>query len=74
MPSNIRPPGDPHGCVTRYILELENRLANLQYLLARPDITDAQRQRLQRFLQETEAELASVYDLFDDFGRHHGAA
>ena len=49
--------------LTLHILDLENELLNIQYLLTRHDVTEEQSKRLRSLLKATEAELINVYDV-----------
>jgi hypothetical protein len=51
---------DIRGTVTYRLITLETEIANIQYLLAFPELTEAQKQRLQSLLLATEAELREI--------------
>jgi hypothetical protein len=65
MPPAKPIPNDIRGTVTSRLIALETELANIHYLLAFPEITEAQRQRLQSLLETTEAELNKTYAVLD---------
>jgi hypothetical protein len=58
MPANVlsRSP-DVSETLAYHICELESRISNLKYLLRFPQVDEAQKERLQRVLEATEAEL-----------------
>ena len=61
MPPSKAIPNDIGGTVTYRLITLETEFANIQYLLAFPELTEAQKQRLQSLLAATEAELSETY-------------
>jgi hypothetical protein len=61
MPLSQHIPNDIRGTLTYRLITLETQIANIQYLLAFPDLTEAQKQRLQSLLAATEAELSETY-------------
>jgi hypothetical protein len=61
MPPTKYIPNDIRGTVTYRLIVLETEIANIQYLLAFPELTEAQKQRLQSLLAATETELRGTY-------------
>jgi hypothetical protein len=49
--------GNIHGTETMRLVNLETELMNIHYLLALPETTDTQRERLRSLLVRVEAEL-----------------
>lgn len=47
------------------MMKLETLIANIEYLLMMPGVTEAQKQRLRPLLVEAQAELMMTYDIFE---------
>jgi hypothetical protein len=62
MPAQKYLPGELNRTLACEIIKLETRLVNIQYLLALPDVTEAQKQQLRPLFLRTEAELTDIYD------------
>ncbi len=61
MPPSKAIPNDIRGTVTYRLIRLETELANIQYLLASPELTEEQRRRLQALLLAAETDLRKMY-------------
>jgi len=61
MPPSKAIPNDIRGTVTYRLIRLETELANIQYLLASPELTEEQRRRLQALLVAAETDLRKMY-------------
>jgi hypothetical protein len=65
MPPSKRVPTDIRRTVTYRFIALETEIANIQYLLERTRLTEAQRRRLRSLLVAAEAELRDTYARLD---------